>query len=54
MHQVGADDEGSDPAVHAIVGFVIGKGGPIGGTAADHAATVHVVGGIARIEPTCV
>ena len=49
--QVGADDERGDATVHAVVGRVVGQGGAVGRTAPDHPTAVHVVGGVARIEP---
>ena len=49
--QVGADDERGDAAVHPVVGRTVGQRGSIGRAAADHPATVHVMRGVARIEP---
>ena len=52
--QVGADDERGDAAVRPVVGCVVGQGGSVGRPAPDHATAVHVVGGVAGIEPACV
>ena len=51
--QVGADDERGDAALDAVVGRVVGQGGSVGRAAPDHATAVHVVGGVAWIEPAC-
>src|SRR3954467_11042802 len=48
--QVGADDEGRNAAVDAVVGSVVGQGRSVGRTSPDHAAPVHVVGGVAWVE----
>ena len=50
-HQARADDERGDAAVDAVLGCAVGQRRTVGGTAADHPAAVHVVGGVARIEP---
>src|SRR6202048_3193461 len=49
-YQAGADDERCDAAVHPVIGCTLRQGGAVGRATADHAAPVHVVRGITRIE----
>ena len=39
------------PRSDAVVGRPVGQCGTVGGAASDHPATVHVVRGVARVEP---
>src|SRR3954447_213494 len=49
--EAGAADECSDASLYTIFGRVFWQRGPIGTTAADHPATLHVHSGVARIHP---
>src|SRR3954470_14451806 len=51
--QVGADDERGDAAIYAVVGSVAGQRRSVGRAPPDHATAVHVVSGVAWIEPAC-
>jgi hypothetical protein len=50
-HQVYADDERSDAAVHSVIGSTLRKARVRTSRPPDHAPTMHVMRGVTRIQP---